>query len=1066
MRRGWGRGGGPGGVLGIVLMGDEGGVGDRGGGDDLIERLKDPKFSLKKLNYFLSLFEDIQVPVNQYTSIKKMEGGVRGFTSLNLNINSLKAKRNELLLIIKEIEALGISIVTIQIQECFEMYDSIGIPGFVFYTATRLNSLRGGVCTFVNSKFNSSMIFKKVIDFNFESNIVKIEMPGRKFLQVANIYHPPSAEGVGQRDHFTNFLINLSDFLDKIDITTPTIISGDFNLDLSNTANREEYLEIWFKKGFLLNTYLASRIVDLSHFSFIDHCFTNSPQLIDKIDYLVTESPSDHCVILTHYRHNSFNCMNFDSNKTEEYQDFSQQSINKFKNKLDQISWCDVTRSTCTQEAFNLFYKKFYDVFDKHFVLKRRNKGRTKCKIDDFYTDTLLKHRKKVKSLYRQSIIDPSKKGRYRRYNNAYNRLVIHTKAVYVKNLIRSNHNNPRKLWQVISNLWKPSKTCNDRVKCLQDDQGRIFSDDENICQIFNTYFTNFTNPLVASLPMVPGANFKDYLGEPCVQRFYLSNTNRQELSKTLDNFNPKKSKDINGLSMFVCKQIKDNILDVLVYLFNLSFTNGYVPCQFKTSRTVPIPKKGDITLPSNYRGISLIETISKIIEKLMHTRLYNYFTYNNLFYHRQYGFRRKTGTDHCLIDIINLISENMATSNVSSVLSLDVMKAFDVVDWQILFHKLWHYGIRGRALAWFRSYFQGRRQRICCNGIIGRAVATLLRGVLQGSILGTLLFLIFINDLPQSLRKLISLLFADDNQLFNAAADILTLAEEVNDDLKRVVAWYLCNRLPIHPGKSTMTIFHHNFINDKYVIPIQANGEHGLCVFVDYNVDDTLPYDENKKTKITLTNLDESVSGSVKILGLHLDPQLNFKYQMQLLSAKLKSCLYGMRNLKPLVDKETMLKLYHGFFRGNINYLIPYMIMCTSTTLEPILKADRAAVRIIANLDFRASTGLAYRELGILTIDKAIELYAVKFMYKYANNMQPSSFSTYWKTNVIRHGDRNLRNADDFHLPNRLHPLLLWNHPLYKFPKLYNDLPYEMKTVPKLSTFVRLAREMLMTRE
>ena len=191
-------------------------------------------------------------------------------------------------------------------------------------------------------------------------------------------------------------------------------------------------------------------------------------------------------------------------------------------------------------------------------------------------------------------------------------------------------------------------------------------------------------------------------------------------------------------MSMYILKSIKYNLIDVLVHLFNLSFNNGIVPVQFKTSKTVPIPKKGDLTLPSNYRGISLIELFSKILEKLMHSRVYKYFITNDLFYIRQYGFMKKRGTDHCLLDIINSLTRNMSASKVSSLLSLDVMKAFDVVNWQILFKKLEHYGIVGRALAWFKSYFEGRCQKICCNGIIGQAVAVLLRGVLQGSILGT----------------------------------------------------------------------------------------------------------------------------------------------------------------------------------------------------------------------------------------------------------------------------------------------------------------------------------------
>ena len=211
------------------------------------------------------------------------------------------------------------------------------------------------------------------------------------------------------------------------------------------------------------------------------------------------------------------------------------------------------------------------------------------------------------------------------------------------------------------------------------------------------------------------------------------------------------------------------------------------------------------------------------------------------------------------------------------------------------------------------------------------------------------------------------------------------------------------------------------------------------------------------------LTNLDNSVEGSVKILGVHLDPHLNFKYQMQLVAAKLKSCLYGMRNLRPLVDKSTILKIYHGFFRGNINYFVPFMSMCNASTLDPIIKADKAAMRIVENLDFRASTSGSFKALGILSVEKCIKLYIYKFMYKYSCNLQPKSFDEYWTTNLRRQAERNLRNVGDFQLPPKLKPQILWTHPLYKFPKMYNQLNNDLKHVSKLSTFVKLTKEFLL---
>ena len=184
----------------------------------------------------------------------------------------------------------------------------------------------------------------------------------------------------------------------------------------------------------------------------------------------------------------------------------------------------------------------------------------------------------------------------------------------------------------------------------------------------------------------------------------------------------------------------------------------------------------------------------------------------------------------------------------------------------------------------------------------------------------------------------------------------------------------------------------------------------------------------------------------------------------MQLLSARLKSCLFGLRNLKTVADKDTLLKVYHGYFRGSINYLLPYMGLCSQVTLDPILKADRAAIRIIMDVDFLASTKEHYKSLDILPIDKSIEYYGYKFMFKYNVNKQPKAFDNCWRTNLQRQADRNLRNVGNFVLPNFVLPYnALWNHPLYAFPKKFNELPLDLKHTPKLSTFCRLIKERLM---
>ena len=165
-------------------------------------------------------------------------------------------------------------------------------------------------------------------------------------------------------------------------------------------------------------------------------------------------------------------------------------------------------------------------------------------------------------------------------------------------------------------------------------------------------------------------------------------------------------------------------------------------------------------------------------------------------------------------------------------------------------------------------------------NGELGEVLCELLRGVCQGSVIGTLLFLAFINDLPNCVQWLLSLLFADDNQVYAEADNYITLANKINAEIKNLVEWYLTNKVPVHPLKTSLTFFAPNFSSEKFKIPLKEDGTFGLDIFLDYNIDPNVPYDISKKYPVNVTNLDKNCDGSVKILGVYLDPCLNFKYQ------------------------------------------------------------------------------------------------------------------------------------------------------------------------------------------
>ena len=301
--------------------------------------------------------------------------------------------------------------------------------------------------------------------------------------------------------------------------------------------------------------------------------------------------------------------------------------------------------------------------------------------------------------------------------------------------------------------------------------------------------------------------SFHDFLKEPNQQSLFLMPTNEEEVLSIIHFLKIGKSPGCDTISNSLVKNLAAEIVQPLVHIFNLSLTNGIVPREMKVAKVVPIFKKGDPKLLTNYRPISLLISFSKILEKLIYVRTVKFLNSSKMFSNFQFGFREKHTTTHAILHFINKVSYAMDNHMHTLGIFLDYSKAFDRVDHKILLRKLSHYGVRGAALDWFRSYLADRQQFVSINGFDSE-LQNVSCGVPQGSLLGPLLFILYINDFQYSSDVLSFNLFADDSSIFFSHKDAQVLVQTVNSELRNITSWIHANKLSLNLTKTNYMIY------------------------------------------------------------------------------------------------------------------------------------------------------------------------------------------------------------------------------------------------------------------
>ena len=433
------------------------------------------------------------------------------------------------------------------------------------------------------------------------------------------------------------------------------------------------------------------------------------------------------------------------------------------------------------------------------------------------------------------------------------------------------------------------------------------------------------------------------------------------EVFDAINSLNLHKASGYDNISSFFLRLGNEILAPILSVYFGVVFELGFFPQTFKTAKVVPIFKAGDEHLVRNYRFISLLSCLSKVLEKVIKNRFINFFEKHEIFYDFQYGFRTKRGVMNALLDVIIPIYNAIERNKFTALLLMDLRKAFDTVSHQILLQKLLHNGIRGSAYCLIESYHSNRQQFVSINNS-----ASSLKSISIASILGPLPFLIYVNDLTNA-TFCQPRLFADDTCLALNNSSLNALEVKCNCELRRLHNWCNANELQINPEKSTIIIF-----------PPKLNLSRPEVNFI-YNTSSI------------------SLCDSAKYLGVTIDITLNFKPHIIALEKRVSRSVGILNKLRFLFPSSTLLLLYYALVHPYLVYGLPIWGNTFETYLSKLQTLQNKAIRIITNSNLRTPITPKYRNLKILKITELYTFEIAKLMHQHSKNSLPSCFSTFF---------------------------------------------------------------------
>ena len=564
-----------------------------------------------------------------------------------------------------------------------------------------------------------------------------------------------------------------------------------------------------------------------------------------------------------------------------------------------------------------------------------------------------------------------TKKNNLKVFNSILKKIIRNAKKMYYESQFEKHKNDTRKTWGLINTILNKKKTVKELPEFFKI-RNRQITNKQEIAQEFNHFFANIGEELADKIQGPPNRSFKDFLKQNIECKFNFQPITSNDVLISISKLPSKTSSGYDNLSNKVLKHIKNLVCEPLALIINQSFKTGIFPDKLKLAKVFPAFKKEEDFIFTNYRPISLLSVFSKVFEKIAYVQFFKYLSDNNLLYKGQHGFRVDHSTETALYELLDKINFSLDNHKLSLCTFIDLSKAFDTLDHSILIHKLSYYGVSGVSLNWFSSYLNNRLQYTIYSDSCSSTLP-LNTGVPQGSILGPLLFLVYINDICSASDDVDMILYADDTTIIKTLdpSSLVNDIENLNSELSKVHSWLLLNKLSLNIKKTGYMIFHFSQRTLNF---------------------DTLPDVCINNEKVTrFENFD--------FLGVILHPQLSWKHHLSKISIKIARTNGLIKRLQHTLPTYILKNIYNSLILPHLLY----GVLCWGHSASRITRLQKKSIRNLTKSKYNSHTEPLFKENNILKLEDLLKVKALQFYYKYIHKTTPFYFNHMFQPAVQR---------------------------------------------------------------